>query len=431
MTTSRFELSGDGLRAAQVCLEQRMPGGDPAGIRAVARRSGARAAELRRTASTLLAGVETGLWNGVAHRAFVEQIRTHAPSMSATAERYEYYAAALDGYASALDETGPQIGATRRLLQQRYEEVARRSPAALHPAAGVYRPSPDPGADLLPIARDFKAGYDRWADALDRCIRALSHADQADPTRDVHGLRAIEHRVAAAAQRQLSTFERAVRHPSLHNLSDCFSALNVDLTVLGLALLFICPPAGTACLAAATVVAAAQVAVDSARRARGEEVSAGSLGLELAAAIPIGGSAFRGLRAAEDVTHLVPGGGLMAHEGVDGGHTLAKHVGKSPEFLRNRLATEPNISGASTFYSREVAETSIAEVLRLHDKAISSWLAGPEKKLIIPSGVSRACGLVFVTPGGDPIHSSVIRVVLRRSDALGLGYRIDTAMVMA
>ncbi|HEX8768818.1 MAG TPA: hypothetical protein VF714_10635, partial [Jatrophihabitans sp.] len=101
MTTNRFDLPGDGLSAAQVCLEQRVPRGDPAGIRAVANRSGARAAELRRTASTLLSGIETGLWRGAAHRAFVDQIRLHAPSMSATADRYEQYAAALNGYAGA------------------------------------------------------------------------------------------------------------------------------------------------------------------------------------------------------------------------------------------------------------------------------------------------------------------------------------------
>jgi filamentous hemagglutinin len=114
-----------------------------------------------------------------------------------------------------------------------------------------------------------------------------------------------------------------------------------------------------------------------------------------------------------------------------GGHTLAKHVAKTPEFLRNRLATEPNITGASSFYDREVAEKSISEVLRTHDKDIQDWLAGPESKLVILRPVSRACGLVFLTPGDDPIHSSVIRLVLRRSDALGLGYRIHTAMVMA
>jgi uncharacterized protein YukE len=426
MTTSRFELPADGVRAAQVCLEQRVPQGDPAATRALAIRSDARAAELRRTASALLSGVETGLWSGAAHRAFAERIRTHAPSMSVTADRYEHYAAALNGYAGELEETAPRLAATRRLLHQGCAELARRQHVAGYPPS-----LSDPGSDLLPLARDFKAGYDRWADALDRCVRALSQADQSDPTRDVHGLRAIEHRVTAVAHRALSPFERAVLHPSLHNVSECLGALNADLTVLGLGLLFLCPPVGTACLAAATVLAVAQLAVDSTRRAHGEQVSTGSLGMEFAAAIPIGGSAFRGVRAAEDVVHLVPGGGLMAHEGLDGGHTLAKHVGKSEDFLRHRLATEPHITGASTFYDREVAENAISEVLRTHDKAIWSWLRGSERELAISRPAARACGLVFLTPRSDPIHSSVVRVVLRRSDALGLGYRIHTAMVRA
>jgi filamentous hemagglutinin len=178
------------------------------------------------------------------------------------------------------------------------------------------------------------------------------------------------------------------------------------------------------------VVAVAQVAVDSTRRARGEQVSAGSLGLELAAAIPIGGSAFRAVRAADDVVHLVPGGGLMAHEGLEGGHTLAKHVGKSPEYLRYRLATEPKITGASTFYNREAAETAIAEVLKAHDRRIQNWLVGPKRTLLIASPTSRICGSVIRAPGAQPIESSAIRVMLRRSDALGLGYRIHTAMVI-
>jgi uncharacterized protein YukE len=429
MTISRFELPADGLRAAQVCLEQRVPGSDPAGIRTVACRSGDRAAELRRAASALLSGVETGLWRGAAHRAFVEQIRAHAPSMSATADRYEHYAAALHGYAGALDETAPRLCATRGLLQQRYEELATRQPATLGSGAANHRPSADPGADLLPIARDFKAGYDRWADALDRCIRALSHADHADPTRDLHGFQAFEHRMAASAQRHLSAFERAVRQPSLRNLSECFGASNVDLTVLGLALLFVCPPAGTACLVAATVVAAARVAVDSTRRARGEQVSAGSLGLELAAAIPVGGSAFRGLRAAEDVVHLVPGGGLMAHEGIDGGHTLAKHVGKSPEFLRNRIATEPHIDAASTFYDREVAEKALSMVLYDNRRKIANWLSASKKELVLTGQGAETVGVVIFRESSTVHQANGIRLLLRRSTRLAIGYRIHTAMV--
>ncbi len=436
MAVSRFELPGDGLLAAQTCLDQRMPAGDPARIRIAARRCGATAADLRRAASALLSTADTPLWAGEAHRAFVEHIRANAPSMSATADRYEHYASALHAYAGALDETAPRLSATRHQLRQRCHEVTRPSPTAVGSPLSTLPGSTLPGsqsgrelADLLLLARSFKAGYDQWADALDGCLRALAHAHEADPTRDAHGLRAFGQQLAAAVTRHVNQIERAVLHPSLHTLSDGLSALNLDFTVLGLALLFVCPPVATACLAAATVLAVARLAVDATRRAQGEQVSNADLGWQLAAAVPIGGSAVRGLRAADNVVHLAPGGGLMAHEGLDGGHTLAKHVGKSPGFLRNRLAVEPHIKSASTFYNREVAENSIAEVLKAHDKWIRSWLVGPERRLIVSSPVSRACGIVLA-PGADPIESAVIRVVLRRSDALGLGYRIHTAMVI-
>ncbi|MEO7260750.1 MAG: RNase A-like domain-containing protein [Jatrophihabitantaceae bacterium] len=432
MVVSRFELPGNGLLAARLCLAQRMPAGDPVRIRAAANRSGAWASDLRRVGSTLLASADTPLWTGAAHQAFVDRIRAHAPSIAATADRYEHYAHALTLYAGALDETAPRLLAAHGQLRQRCDELVRPEQAALSFGATAFagsQPSPD-APDLLLIARDFKAGYDRWADALDRCIRALSQADEADPTRDAHGFSAFGHSLAAAAQRHLSPFHRAVLHPSLRNLSDCLGTLNVELSVLGLALVFICPPAGAACLAAATVLAVAQLAVDATRRAQGEQVSNASLGLQLAAAIPLGGSAVRGLRAADNVTHLVPGGGLAAHEGLEGGHTLAKHVGKSPEFLRNRLATESKITGASSFYNREVAENSISEVLKTNEKSIQNWLAGPKRKLVISSPTSQVCGSMFRALGADPIESSAIRVVLRRSDALGLGYRIHTAMVI-
>src|ERR1700712_3184653 len=99
-----------------------MPAGDPVRIRSAAHRSGARAANLRRVASTLLSSADTPLWSGAAHRAFVDQIHAHAPSMSATADRYEHYASALNGYAGALDETAPRLHAARGRLRERCDE---------------------------------------------------------------------------------------------------------------------------------------------------------------------------------------------------------------------------------------------------------------------------------------------------------------------
>jgi hypothetical protein len=314
-----------------------------------------------------------------------------------------------------VEETGPRLSTWRHRLQQESSGLTV---------------SVDPRAGLLAVARAFKADYDRWADALDRCTAALQSANHADPTRDRHGLGAIEHHVAAAARRQLGTFERAVLHPSLGNVSDCLGTLNVALSVLGLGLLFICPPAGAACLAAATVLAVTRLAVDSARRARGEHVSTASLGLEMAAAIPIGGGAFRAARVAEDVVRLVPGGGLAAHEGLEGGHTLAKHVGKSEAFLRHRLATEPVLQAASTFYDRQTAETAIAQMVDDNSSGVSRWLAGKERSLSVVGSMPQPVGTVIRRTSATPVQAAGVKVILKRSSLLPVGFRIHTAMVI-
>lgn len=436
MTLARFELPTTGLAAARLCLAQRIPAGDPVQLRAASRRSSALAADLRRSADALLAGAETGMWRGPAHRALTDQLRAHTPAMTATADRYDRYAGALAGYAGVLDDTAGVLLAVRRQLQQRSDELASRAPV---PAGngpwqggqfGVSQPGAghDPGAELLPLARMFKAGYDRWADGLDRCIRALLSDLGTDPTRDLHGFQALRHRVGQVAGAVVSPFERAVLHPSLQNVSACLGELNVGLSVLGLGLLFICPPVGAACLAAATVLAVAQLAVDSTRRAHGEAVTATSLGFELAAAIPLGGNAMRSLRAADDVVHLVPGGGLAAHEAA-GGHTLAKHVGKSEAFLRNRLATEPHLTAVSTFYDRQTAENAIAGVLQTHQRTVDSWLGRRKFELVLRAQLSTPSGTLITKKTSIVAPAHGIRIVIRRNAKMPSGYLLVTAMV--
>src|SRR4051794_5666599 len=46
-----------------------------------------------------------------------------------------------------------------------------------------------------------------------------------------------------------------------------------------------------------------------------------------------------------------------------GGHTLARHVGRTDAELRQRLIDEPNISAASTYTSRATAELTVARAL--------------------------------------------------------------------
>jgi len=57
-----------------------------------------------------------------------------------------------------------------------------------------------------------------------------------------------------------------------------------------------------------------------------------------------------------------------------GGHTLARHVARTDEELRDRLRHEGNISAASTWTDRETAEGIIAEALRAERGRIASWM---------------------------------------------------------
>jgi hypothetical protein len=56
-----------------------------------------------------------------------------------------------------------------------------------------------------------------------------------------------------------------------------------------------------------------------------------------------------------------------------GGHTLVKHVGRSDQELRERLDRERNISAASTWTNREVAEETVAQALRAEHDKIARW----------------------------------------------------------
>jgi hypothetical protein len=57
-----------------------------------------------------------------------------------------------------------------------------------------------------------------------------------------------------------------------------------------------------------------------------------------------------------------------------GGHTLGKHVGRSDDELRQRLAQE-DISAASTYTDRAAAEFAVGDALQEGQHRIEQWLA--------------------------------------------------------
>ena len=56
-----------------------------------------------------------------------------------------------------------------------------------------------------------------------------------------------------------------------------------------------------------------------------------------------------------------------------GGHTLARHVGKTDAELRERLRREPQISSASTYTDRTRAEQSVGAALATSGRTLEAW----------------------------------------------------------
>jgi hypothetical protein len=56
-----------------------------------------------------------------------------------------------------------------------------------------------------------------------------------------------------------------------------------------------------------------------------------------------------------------------------GGHTLARHVGRTDDELRERLRLERNISSASTYTDRAAAEAVVGSALSAAPRSFEAW----------------------------------------------------------
>jgi hypothetical protein len=67
-----------------------------------------------------------------------------------------------------------------------------------------------------------------------------------------------------------------------------------------------------------------------------------------------------------------------------GGHTLERHVGRTDTELRERLQHEPNISAASTYTDRAIAERTIAAAIAQSSEKIAHWVErGPHRPNLV------------------------------------------------
>jgi hypothetical protein len=99
-----------------------------------------------------------------------------------------------------------------------------------------------------------------------------------------------------------------------------------------------------------------------------------------------------------------------------GGHTLARHVGRSDIELRDRLRREPGISAASTYTDRTTAERVIATTLSRERRKVDAWLArqGTRPNLALDyRGTSDEVIGRSIRRGGTPRPCANAVVVLR------------------
>lgn len=122
-------------------------------------------------------------------------------------------------------------------------------------------------------------------------------------------------------------------------------------------------------------------------------------GLVLHAVPPGGGAA----NPVAPFSHLVPGGGLAAHEAA-GGHLLARHVGRAEADLAARLAAQPRLGAASTFANRAEAEAAISGALNARAADVNAWIAaGAQGRQVVEAAFSGGSvlqrGATAVVPG--------------------------------
>lgn len=99
-----------------------------------------------------------------------------------------------------------------------------------------------------------------------------------------------------------------------------------------------------------------------------------------------------------------------------GGHTLARHVGRSDADLRDRLRRESGISAASTYTDRTTAERVVAVTLTHQRSRVDQWLSrqGPRPNLALNyRGTREPIGRSLARRGQRSVDCYAALVVLR------------------
>ena len=105
----------------------------------------------------------------------------------------------------------------------------------------------------------------------------------------------------------------------------------------------------------------------------------------------------------------------LSQDDQEGGHTLRRHVGKSDDELRQRLAREHGISAASTYTDRDTAERVVGTTLNLQRDRIQRWLerGGEHPNLVLEYAADQPIGRTMRRDSSTSVPCAQAVVVLR------------------
>jgi len=108
---------------------------------------------------------------------------------------------------------------------------------------------------------------------------------------------------------------------------------------------------------------------------------------------------------------------LSADEAM-GGHTLARHIGKSDDELRARLRHEPDISSASTYTDLATAEAVVGEAMASAGPPFEVWRnrTGRRPNFVLHFAAGRVIGRSIARERHEPVPCEHALVVVRWDD---------------
>ncbi|WP_010672167.1 MULTISPECIES: RNase A-like domain-containing protein [Pantoea] len=172
-------------------------------------------------------------------------------------------------------------------------------------------------------------------------------------------------------------------------------------------------------------------AIEMAKQFGADEDTAWKVGLTVDVGVPIAFSL--GLGAARIAAVRVGRIKLIEHESVSGskpgGHTLLKHIGKSPHELHERIIQSNGVLDLSgSFSSLEIAEAAISKALHNNREWIKLWAASkPRHNMTISYDVGKTVGYVVQKGSNTTYKATKIRVALKYQTYNNKPYYIITS----